>query len=355
MRSRKIVVALMVVLLAVGAGFVIDKINSKDMRVRLVKENDRTRYIGEDGVSFYSMVDTPDKIYTLIDTEGDTDTYRIAKAVYAIDKKTGKMEMVPGSSKMKFGMDGIDSTFGNEDYLGWVEADTDYATRTVIYDIEQGKIVKKWTGDDVHSFSDFHVIGHRVYWLESSGKKGIIKSYDLKTADEEQIDEVGAEGTVLAFSEHKMWYRDIRRGSGHLKVYDLRNGNYEIHDLGVEYSGLKPVGDNLVAYFRGQALYLYDTKLQKSALLRENDNGVRANYDGKGIIISEQLSYKIASLDDVKYDNTIELEYPDNHRFSSDERIQSLLFVTNVGEHEEVILMDWDGLQWSVASEGVME
>lgn len=143
-----------------------------------------------------------------------------------------------------------------------------------------------------------------------------------------------------------MWYRDIRRGSGYLKVYDLRNGNYEIHDLGVEYSNLKPVGDNLMAYFRGQELYLYDTKLQKSALLRENDNGVRANYDGKGVIISEQFSYKIASLDDVKYDNTIESEYPDNHRFSSDERIQSLLFVTNVGEHEEVILMDWDGLQW---------
>ncbi|WP_181676445.1 hypothetical protein [Listeria rustica] len=345
MKNRKIVVALMVVLLTVGVGFAIDKINSKDMRV--VKENDRTQYIGEDGMSFYSMVDTPDKIYTLIDTEGDTDTYRIAKAVYAIDKQTGKMEVVPESKKMKFGMDGIDSTFGNEDYLGWVEADADGATRTVIYDIKQEKILKKWNSSDAHSFFDFHVIGHRGYWLESSGKTGLVMSYDLKTVEEEQLDELGAEGTVLAFSEHKMWYQDIRRGSGHLKSYDLRSGNYEIYDLGVDYSDLKPVGDNLVAYSKDNGLYLYDTKLQKSALLNGEDNGIKANYDGKGLIVTDQMSYKIERLDGIRYSNTIESEYQDNHLFSTAERIQSLLFITKVGEHEEIIRMNQDALRWS--------
>ncbi|MBC6315940.1 hypothetical protein [Listeria grandensis] len=346
---KKIVVAAIVVLLVMGAGVTIDKIvkNSKIIRVQVKAEKDRTRYIGEDGISFYSMVDTRDKIYTLVDTEGDTDAYRIAKEVYAIDKKTGEMEIVPGSSKMKFGMDGIESTFGNEVYLGWVEADADYATRTVIYDIEQGKIMKKWKGSDAHSFFDFHVMGHRVYWLESSGKTGLVMSYDLKTAEEEQLDEVGAEGTVLAFSEHKMWYRDIRRGSGHLKRYDLRSGNYEIYDLGVDYSDLKPVGDNLVAYSKGNGLYLYDTKLQKSVLLNGADNGIKANYDGKGLIVTEQMSYKIERLDGIRHSNTIESEYPDNHRFSTAERIQSLLFIANVGEHEEIIWMNQDALQWS--------
>ncbi|EUJ24067.1 hypothetical protein PGRAN_05051 [Listeria grandensis FSL F6-0971] len=346
---KKIVVAAIVVLLVMGAGVTIDKIvkNSKIMRVQVKMEKDRTRYIGEDGISFYSMVDTRDKIYTLVDTEGDTDAYRIAKEVYAIDKKTGEMEKVPGSSKLKFGMDGIESTFGNEDYLGWVEADADSATRTVIYDIEQEKIMKKWEGSDTLSLSSPTVVGHQFYWLESRDKEpGLIKFYDLKTGEEGQIDEVGAEGTILAFSEHKMWYQDIRRGSGHLKSYDLRNGNYEIHDLGVDYNDLKPVGDDLVGYFKDGGLYLYDTKLQKSVLLRENDNGIKANYDGKGIIISDQLSYKIESLNEVQYDNTIESEYPDNYRFSSDERVQSLLFVTRVGEHEEIIWMNWDALRW---------
>ncbi|AQY49942.1 hypothetical protein PWEIH_06521 [Listeria weihenstephanensis FSL R9-0317] len=348
-KKTKRVVTVMMILLAIGAGFAISKIvkANKELSVEVKTEGDRTRYIGANGMSFYSMVDTPNAIYTLIDTEGDTDAYKIAKAVYAIDKQTGKMEIVPGSRKMKYGYDGIDSTFGNEHYLGWVEADTDYTTRTVIYDIEQEKILKKWNGSDAYSFSDFHVIGHRVYWLESSGKTGLVMSYDLKTAEEEQLDEVGAEGTVLAFSEHKMWYRDIRRGSGHLKSYDLRSGNYEIHDLGVDYSDLKPVGDNLVAYSKENGLYLYDTKLQKTMLLNGKDNGIKANYDGKGLIVTDQMSYKIERLDGIRYSNTIGSEYPDNHLFSTAERIQSLLFITKVGEHEEIIRMNQDALRWS--------
>lgn len=347
--KKKRVVAVIVVLLVLGAAFAINKVvkANKELRVQVVNEKDRTRFIGEDGVGFYSMVDTRDTIYTLVNTEGDTDSYNIAKAVYGIDKKTGKVEIVPGSSKMKFGMDGIDSTFGNEYYLGWLEADADGATRTVIYDIEQEKILKKWNGSDARSFFDFHVIGHRVYWLASSGKTGLVMSYDLKTGEEEQLDEVGAEGTVLVFSEHKMWYRDIRRGSGHLKCYDLRSGNYEIHDLGVDYSDLKPVGDNLVAYSQDNRLYLYGTKLQKSVLLNGEDNGIKANYDGKGLIVTDQMSYKIERLDGIQYSNTIESEYPDNHRFSTAERIQSLLFIANVGEHEEIIWMHQDALRWS--------
>ncbi|WP_430536186.1 hypothetical protein [Listeria rocourtiae] len=351
-KKVKIIVVALTVLLIVGAGFAVHKIVQANnvMRVQVVNEKDRTRFIGEDGVGFYSMVDTPDTIYTLVNTEGDTDSYNIAKAVYAIDKKTGKMDMVPGTSKMKFGMDGIDSTFGNENYLGWVEADADYVTRTVIYDIAQEKVVKKWEGDDWNSYFDFHVKGHTVYWMESRGKVDRIMSYDLKTGKEAQIDEVGAEGTVLAFSEHKMWYRDIRRGRGHLKGYDLRSENYEIYDLGAGYSELKPVNDNLVAYFKDNAvdgLFLYDTNLQKSVLLNKNDTGIKANYDGKGLLISDQLSYKIESLDRIQYDNTIESEYPDNHLFSTAERISSLLFITNVDEHEELILMNQDALRWS--------
>ncbi|EUJ47371.1 hypothetical protein [Paenilisteria rocourtiae] len=351
-KKVKGIIAIAACLLIAGAGFVIYKTvkDNNVTRVQVVKEKDRTRFIGEDGVSFYSTVDTRDKIYTLIDAEGDTDSYNIAKAVYAIDKKSGEIEIVPGTEKRKFGMGGISETFGNEAYLGWVESDADYETRTMVYDIEQEKVVKKWHGDDWNSYFDFHVIGHRLYRLESHGKVDRIKSYDLKTGEEQQIDEIGAKGTVLAFSEHKMWYRDTRQGKGHLKGYDLRNGNYEIHNLGVAYSNLKPINEHLLAYFKDgttEGLYLYDTQLKKSVLLNEKDAGIKASYDGKGLLISDQLSYKIDSLERIQYDNTIESEYPDNHRFSTAERIPSLLFITDVGEHEEIVLMNQDVLRWS--------
>ncbi|MBC1499714.1 hypothetical protein HB943_03790 [Listeria weihenstephanensis] len=353
-KETKRVVTVMMILLAIGVGFAISKIvkANKELSVEVKTEADRTRYIGANGMSFYSMVDTPNAIYTLIDTEGDTDAYKIAKAVYAIDKQTGKMEMVPGSRKMKYGYDGIDSTFGNEHYLGWIEADTDYTTRTVIYDIEQEKIIKKLNDSDTQSFFGAKVVDHTLYWMESDPRladdsPSIMKSYNLKTSTEKEIDKINTGGTVFAFSDKKMWYKN----EGMLKTYDLISGKHEIYNLGVDFNDLKPANDHLVAYFKYQNesmeyLYLYDTNLRKSVLLSDKDPDMKATFNGKGRIVSDFISYNITEIDSVKYDKTIQKEYPDNARFSTDEQIDSLLFITDLGEHEEIILMDDEALGW---------
>ncbi|MBC2304197.1 hypothetical protein [Listeria booriae] len=136
--------------------------------VRIEKRDGVTKYIGAEGVSFYSMVDTPNKVYTLMSTEGDTDAYQIAQQIYVIDKKTGKMNEFYDTGYSKWSFSGVAQVFGDGRYLGWEERTADNVSIVKVYDLDSGKIVANLKDMELADF--YEIVDGTLHWKEQDNK-----------------------------------------------------------------------------------------------------------------------------------------------------------------------------------------
>ncbi|MBC1976551.1 hypothetical protein HCB37_12675 [Listeria booriae] len=136
--------------------------------VRIEKRDGVTRYIGAEGVSFYSMVDTPNKVYTLMNTEGDTDAYQIAHQIYVIDKKTGKMNEFYDTGYSKWSFSGVAQIFGDGRYLGWEESTADNVSTVKVYDLDSGKVVANLKDMELADF--YEIVDDTLHWKEQDNK-----------------------------------------------------------------------------------------------------------------------------------------------------------------------------------------
>ncbi|MBC6162807.1 hypothetical protein HB999_04965 [Listeria booriae] len=126
--------------------------------VRIEKRDGVTKYIGAEGVSFYSMVDT----------EGDTDAYKIAQQIYVIDKKTGKMNEFYDTGYSKWSFSGVAQIFGDGRYLGWEERTADNVPTVKVYDLDSGKVVANLKDMELADF--YEIVDDTLHWKEQDNK-----------------------------------------------------------------------------------------------------------------------------------------------------------------------------------------
>lgn len=142
---KKLVILFLVIFFAVSISWIYIS-NTKSERaakqegaIEIQKVNDFVKYSLKEKGSFFSIVNNPTELYSLISISEESPS----RDVFAIDKSSRLKNSIYTT---KHGEDGqIISLAGNEKYLVWLDQNTnDYLNTMTVYDITQKKDISNY-------------------------------------------------------------------------------------------------------------------------------------------------------------------------------------------------------------------
>ncbi|EUJ23326.1 hypothetical protein PGRAN_09146 [Listeria grandensis FSL F6-0971] len=379
---KKLVILFLVIFFAVSISWIYIS-NTKSERaakqegaIEIQKVNDFVKYSLKEKGSFFSIVNNPTELYSLISISEESPS----RDVFAIDKSSRLKNSIYTT---KHGEDGqIISLAGNEKYLVWLDQNTnDYLNTMTVYDITQKKILATIESSEKNYFDAFLFNEDTIYWIESDTTKlqmdtgtgedkdtmtvgnysGEIKSYNIVRGKYHTIDTVKTinyPNNELTVTKDKLWYIDNRdfEDTALIKTYDFNTKEILVYDLKEQFLGhLKPVDNNSVAFFKYTihaapvGMYLYNTSSRRISVINMQETDNRSAYDGEGHIISGTMSYEINKHGEIRFSDTIQRKFDDNFYFSSVGPFSTLSFTTSVGEttnFNTIIEFNEDSLNW---------
>ncbi|MBC2238732.1 hypothetical protein [Listeria innocua] len=338
------------------------------------KAHDFLQYSLEEEGYFYSFVNNQDVLYALIDEKEEL----LSTDVFALDKNNRLKSSI---YKTKNGEDGEISVLGgNEDYLVWLDGSyTSHLYTMVVYNIAQKRVVTTIESTDENYFDTFILQGDTIYWIEEDTTKkteeeitgedkdtmiignhmGEIKSYNIVSRNYQTIDmikTVNHPNEVLTVSEDKLWYIDNREfeETALIKTYDFTTKEIAAYDLKEQFLGhLKPVNNHSVAFFKysihegPKGLYLYNTNSRKITVINAQETDYFAIYNGKGKIISTEMTYEINQEEEIKFSDTLQQAFYKDFYLSSVGPFASLSFTTSIGvEFDSIVEFNENSLKW---------
>lgn len=350
-----------------------------EFKVNGKHKHHQNSYSVDEAYSLHPYAITKKSIYTLAFL-GDKHLMN----VYHIDKVSGKTKIIyksPFKDQNEYA--GPHNIMANDSYAAWLDNNGyDYLNNVIVYDIKKEQIIRKYKDDEEHNINYAAIHGDTIYWLEqdntqikdeiSTGEdkdtmilgnyRAQIVAYDIKKGTKKKIDTietVNYPNEELYFSEGKLWYIDNRKyeQTALIKTYDLETNKIKTYDLNIPFLGhLKPVDDNNVAFFKytidaaPMGLYLFNTSTNNMKEINQKETDIRAAYDGRGLIISQHMSYHISGFNKIKYNKDIQTTHNDHFLFPFTGPMYNLNFVTSTdGEKNHmnsIVEIDKKSLIW---------
>ncbi|MGE7921131.1 hypothetical protein ACQKM9_19645 [Viridibacillus sp. NPDC093762] len=374
MKKNKFIFAIIILVMSISVYIYYSKKSNTEISFAINHHKDRTTYTTSDEYSLFNVANTKRHFFTSI----MKDETMLGK-VLQVDKKDGETKQIYDT---KFKGGGVRNITANDQYVIWLDNNgVDYLNELVIYDIKKEKVIKTYKDSEKRNINAAFIKNQTIYWIEEDNTKIVnqepsnnesdtmklgtysatIIGYDIVTGNQKKIDTIQTvhyPNESLCFSENKMWYIDNRKydDKAIIKNLDLKSGKLETYKTQFQFIGhLKPVDDEIVAFFEytihnsPEGLLLLNTESNKIKLLDANEDDTGAGYDGKGLIFSQNKTYKISSFNKRKFNDEIQMKNEEDLLVVTNGPLYGLEFVTKQKNsiHPNQIV-DWhvENLNW---------